>query len=893
MAFNFPDPAVSTTATNPVTGAKYQWKADPGKWVLTGGPADAANPPVTIDLLPPEDPQKGDLWIHEESLIEYAWDGTQWFEVGSSCGGGSEGDEEEEELYHPFVNSYKLVAPDDYTGKEGTATILTNAYDAGDDSYLSPVVNTVKFAAIDLNGRKHESAIVGDTIQLTPENKKEGSSNTLYGALEVTTVAPSGNSTRYDVDFDGSRSVIYIEGDIVHYRIAPVEEPPYQPFVNRYKLVDPDDYTADPGTATIKTEAYFTGSPNFVSPTVQEVYLAYSDLDGRKYQEVLDGESFDLAPETLSSNEETFGSYINNRRIGVSDYAVETKAYVYFTEGDIIYFRKTSSDLFVRKEGGDTMEGPLVVSGPRKAGDDPDQPKLESTINVLNVENRLGSYLGLKHNGTTKVYLGATDVSIANDIKFNRSQGSFISSNVQEVLKVNDRNVAYLGQIIEDDSLVTKEYVDTADEELRQDILELEQEIDAIAPSVERGEWLYSDTGIASAAGSYSMNTDTFDAGLGDPADIFAAVENIVINEKDQSGTIHSFANVEVGQLIEIFEANDSDYGLYKILDVMKMVNGGGGVIPGYTFWSFDVSLVSTGQGDKASGVARFKIFSPPSGGTADGFVLKTGDKMSGTLRLPILQGYRPADDIDAFPRINLDNNIYGATMEWGPNRLRIAWNETGGSLYTGYGSSAEAALKWTRSNVNDGNTSQVLYYGAITEPKNLVHKEYVDDQIAELLAKIEELEMSAGTPTSYSFSMQTKKFGSSSSIGGYINGNQICSCDNDGSSWNAYNTYAFSADRKSIYICLQDGYQLNSTGYMQVIKNNGSTQYNRTDNVATFAISEVEVCPPDKANNRNIYRAKVQVDAFKDTSTHFLPSWSDGDSLHITFTGGSVTKVS
>ena len=84
-------------------------------------------------------PQKGDLWIHEETLVEYAWDGTQWFEVGSSCGGGSEEDEEEKDLYFPFVNSFRLVAPDDFIGDDGTATILTSAYDAGDDSYLSPV----------------------------------------------------------------------------------------------------------------------------------------------------------------------------------------------------------------------------------------------------------------------------------------------------------------------------------------------------------------------------------------------------------------------------------------------------------------------------------------------------------------------------------------------------------------------------------------------------------------------------------------------------------------------------------------------------------------------------------------------------------------------------------
>ena len=173
------------------------------------------------------------------------------------------------------------------------------------------------------------------------------------------------------------------------------------------------------------------------------------------------------------------------------------------------------------------------------------------------------------------------------------------------------------------DTAVNKRYVDERDELLRQDIIELEQEIDSIAPSVERGEWTYSDTGIASSAGSYSMNTDTLAAGLGDPADIFAAVENVVINEKDKAGTIHSFANVKVGQLLEIFEATDADYGLYEILDVTEQTGGGTGPIPAYTYWSFDVALVSTGQGDTAAGLARFKIFSPPEGGTADGFVLE------------------------------------------------------------------------------------------------------------------------------------------------------------------------------------------------------------------------------------------------------------------------------
>jgi hypothetical protein len=200
--------------------------------------------------------------------------------------------------------------------------------------------------------------------------------------------------------------------------------------------------------------------------------------------------------------------------------------------------------------------------------------------------------------------------------------------------------------------------------------------------------------------------------------------------------------------------------------------------------------------------------------------------------------------------------------------------------------------LRWDEEEVIVYKPINIDNNALATEGQHAIHKKYVDDKIAELLARIEELEMS-GTPTSYSFSMRTKRYGSNQSIGQYMSRNDICSHDYDGNQWAANYTYALTAERKSIYICFEDGYQLNSTGHMQVIKNNGSTQYGRTDPVATFAISEVEVCPPDKANNKNIYRAKVQVDAFKDDKARSLPAWGDGDGLTLTFTGGSVTKVS
>ena len=69
-AFQFPDPALQTTVTNPVTGSTYQWKEPPGKWVVTVKMRDVGdiiwegdNPPSPI----------GDykLWYSTDTLELY------------------------------------------------------------------------------------------------------------------------------------------------------------------------------------------------------------------------------------------------------------------------------------------------------------------------------------------------------------------------------------------------------------------------------------------------------------------------------------------------------------------------------------------------------------------------------------------------------------------------------------------------------------------------------------------------------------------------------------------------------------------------------------------------------------------------------------------------------
>ena len=80
------------------------------------------------------------------------------------------------------------------------------------------------------------------------------------------------------------------------------------------------------------------------------------------------------------------------------------------------------------------MEGPLIMTGPRNAGDDPLLPDNVSSIKTLNVDNAQNSGLQLRHNGNAKVYVGDSDVSFAADIKFNRNAPTVIKNNTQDFI---------------------------------------------------------------------------------------------------------------------------------------------------------------------------------------------------------------------------------------------------------------------------------------------------------------------------------------------------------------------------------------------------------------------------------------------------------------------------
>ena len=115
-------------------------------------------------------------------------------------------------------------------------------------------------------------------------------------------------------------------------------------------------------------------------------------------------------------------------------------------------------DRYVNEEGGDTMEGPLQVTGPRSANAD----GLEGTVKALNIDSGQNSSLNLKWNGATKVYVGDDQTSFQGDIKFNVGGRAIYAGNDKKAFVINDGGAFYDGAYSVDRHVATKKNVDEA-----------------------------------------------------------------------------------------------------------------------------------------------------------------------------------------------------------------------------------------------------------------------------------------------------------------------------------------------------------------------------------------------------------------------------------------------
>ena len=228
-----------------------------------------------------------------------------------------------------------------------------------------------------------------------------------------------------------------------------------------------------------------------------------------------------------------------------------------------------------------------------------------------------------------------------------RYQVKLTSENRDVTLEAAADQAEKVNRTIDDTSdskqIVNKEYVDALTDQLHQDVISLDEEIESIAKSSEKGFWRYEEPtsetrppfpGKFFLLKNYSPNTGGVGAAFTQQyAEANAAVfHNIEYNVDDPTGAggeEHTWADVEVGELLDILDKPDPDGLFGRITDIDLTAHPGVAVIIGFD------RIESLGSPTNNSPFqSLLKIFKEPTGGTASEFVKKTGDTMSGNLKI-------------------------------------------------------------------------------------------------------------------------------------------------------------------------------------------------------------------------------------------------------------------
>ena len=298
--------------------------------------------------------------------------------------------------------------------------------------------------------------------------------------------------------------------------------------------------------------------------------------------------------------------------------------------------------------------------------------------------------------GDVKIEAGDTFSSLSGANYIQSTYRTTITSTTGDVYLTASAGAERVDRIIDgsdiDEQIVNKRYVDDQKSFLQNEIIELEEEIEAIAITSERGEWV-SATSINS--GEFRM------IGLGGNTieyDNSGFITSLAFNNVDADGVTHGWGEVEVGNIIELLDKPDTDYGIFEITAINITA----------TSTSFDVDYIK-GVGQATHGDrTRIKIFEKPTGGNLEDYVRIAGDTMTGALA------------VDA-----QDNTIDGAFM------FSIEGDQADG----GTGDNLLVA----RRHASQGD--QIRYYGPVTFAKEVTTKEYVDEH--------DLVEVLAGTPSS------------------------------------------------------------------------------------------------------------------------------------------------
>ena len=269
-------------------------------------------------------------------------------------------------------------------------------------------------------------------------------------------------------------------------------------------------------------------------------------------------------------------------------------------------------------------------------------------------------------------------------------------------------------------------------EENAKDIIALEEELESVIPAFDRGLWSHdadaTDLNSAPLLSCYFIKDEA-----GGHADTYADTKQIYFNNRDAQTppATHTFADVKVGQNVELFEALDSSFLLANITGMVKESN--------YTKFIVDV-IKSEGRpsfevgagGDIDVGTAsldvgvRVKFFDLGGEVSLDGFMPKAGGTFTGTVKHKkeiIIEPTMPNKFVDIKNRFptNADGSDAGA----GGSAFGINFDLDHGN--SGYNSVQFTNRDGNILAINGGANPAVKYRGSMTNNLHIVTKGYVD----------------------------------------------------------------------------------------------------------------------------------------------------------------------
>ena len=169
-------------------------------------------------------------------------------------------------------------------------------------------------------------------------------------------------------------------------------------------------------------------------------------------------------------------------------------------------------------------------------------------------------------------------------------------------------------KITEDNELINKGYVD-----LR--MQEIEQEIDGIAPSVQRGQWKYTNAvGSGDPGSGYFYLRNATDTNTNE----YEKAVSVVFSNTDALGASHGWT--EATLLEDLIQLADLPDGHGLMGQITKVEN-----FTGYVIISFDfITGDGTAEQDE---LTRLNIFEAPTGGDLDAYLPLVGGEMTGDIK--------------------------------------------------------------------------------------------------------------------------------------------------------------------------------------------------------------------------------------------------------------------